>query len=235
MMPTQLVPVGVAVRANAPAQTSDLGDERVAREFSEILVHTTSESAVLSAKRDSSLHASQIRARGAAPRNFDDRSQASAFVRCPRGRSGVRDARAEPLQTVRDKVAIAVGGQELKGSEALLGDSSRFGGVAEREVTVGEIEIERREERLGTVVGNCLGMLGGDAIPVEGIVERRLMASQKMGRDTRFVVIAPRIPSLSEEHTRRTRIAVHSHPGGTETCNNAVPVDHAHPYPSGVR
>ena len=101
--------------------------------------------------------------------------------------------------------------------------------MAESEVAVGEIEIEGSEERLGAVIRNCLGMLGGNAIPVKGFAERRLMSSQEVGRDAGFVVIAPRIPRLSEERSCRGRIAVDGHASGTEACDNAVPVDHVRP------
>ena len=49
MVPTQLLSGRVAVGADSLAQTSDLGDQGVARETNEVLVHANLQSNVLSA------------------------------------------------------------------------------------------------------------------------------------------------------------------------------------------
>ena len=84
------------------------------------------------------------------------------------------------------------------------------------------------------VIVSLLGMLSSNAIPVQRVFERRLMASEKMGRDTGFVVIPPRVPCLPEQRSCRHCIAVDSHAGGTEPYNSTVAVNHLH-VASGVR
>src|SRR3954469_16270598 len=58
------------------------------------------------------------------------------------------------------------------------------------------------------------------------VVERRLMRSQKVSRDTGVQVIAPCVPRLPEQRSCRSCIAVDGHASGTEPYNRTVPVNH---------
>jgi hypothetical protein len=142
-------------------------------------------------------------------------------------KAGLRDPSAKPLEAERNELLIAVRRQELKGGDATVRGHRRFGSEAESEGAITEVEVQRWEERLRSVIDNGLGVLGRDAIPLERLEGCRLMASQKMGRDARFVIIPPRVPGLLEQNGGRRGIAVDGHSRGAESGNDSIAVDHA--------
>lgn len=116
--------------------------------------------------------------------------------------------------------ALNGGGYEVsvpagwKVNQRFAGAAARSGGfsfVADDSVTLGKIEVERSEEAVHAIVGNCFSMLDGEGVPPQRLLRRRLVPRDVMSGDAGLIVISVQRPSPCKQLPRRRSVAFDSH------------------------
>jgi len=101
----------------------------------------------------------------------------------------------------------------------------RVSQVAGGETRVAEIEVERRSELQNPVIGNGLGMLRCEGVPVESTLDSRLVAREEMRCDACIIVIATCFPGLLEKSPSSARITLDRHTRSAESHHGVVRIN----------